>query len=300
MRPLPALLFALFAGIAAAQPVDLSRIEPDSVAVYQFTMNDDSRVTGHVLAIDAGTITVQSRSVGEVKLEKKKVNQVMLLDPGLVAQGLYWFPNPHATRHLFGPSAIPLRKGEGYYQNTYLLLNSVNVGVTNNLSLGAGFELLSLFSAGSQGPLYFVTAKGGFKVAERLHTAAGGVYASVPGADGDEDGDGRLGIGALYGQLTYGTREYQLTGSIGYGYTEDQLAEVPLITFGGMARLGRKVAFVSENWFFRMDEEPFTVLGYGLRFMGESVAVDLAFLNNANIVREIFIGIPYIDFVVKF
>jgi len=37
-----------------------------------------------------------------------------------------------------------------------------------------------------------------------------------------------------------------------------------------------------------------------VRFMGESIAVDLAFLNNSDIAEGIVIGVPWVDFVVKF
>jgi hypothetical protein len=48
------------------------------------------------------------------------------------------------------------------------------------------------------------------------------------------------------------------------------------------------------------DEGYYAVFSYGLRFMGESIAVDLAFLNNGDIAESIIIGIPWVDFVVKF
>ncbi|HNZ85615.1 MAG TPA: hypothetical protein PKN90_04720, partial [Paludibacteraceae bacterium] len=38
-----------------------------------------------------------------------------------------------------------LKKGEGYYQNTMLLLNSFNVGITDYFSIGGGIEFLSTF-----------------------------------------------------------------------------------------------------------------------------------------------------------
>ncbi|MBE9480617.1 MAG: hypothetical protein IMY69_02855 [Bacteroidetes bacterium] len=42
------------------------------------------------------------------------------------------------------------------------------------------------------------------------------------------------------------------------------------------------------------------IFSYGVRFFGERISVDLGFINNKDIIEEIVIGIPYVDFVVKF
>ncbi len=68
-----------------------------------------------------------------------------------------------------------------------------------------------------------------------------------------------------------------------------------------MSRVGRKWSLITENWIGPIvDDEYRGIYSYGIRFFGEKIAVDLAFLNNTDIFKEIAIGIPYIDFVVKF
>ena len=57
---------------------------------------------------------------------------------------------------------------------------------------------------------------------------------------------------------------------------------------------------VTENWLVPSDGY-YGVYSYGIRFMGEKITVDLAFLNNADIASDVLaIGVPYVDFVVKF
>jgi hypothetical protein len=38
---------------------------------------------------------------------------------------------------------------------------------------------------------------------------------------------------------------------------------------------------------------------YGIRFLAEKTAIDLAFINNPDIASAIIIGIPYVSFSVK-
>jgi hypothetical protein len=282
-----------------AQKVALNELVVDSAIVYQFDLLDGGRLMGTVLAIEGDTLVIHTRDAGDVRLAKVRVERITRISERANATGQYWFENPHGTRYLFSSSAIPLRQGEGYYQNTYLLLNSVAVGVTNNISVGGGIELLSMFVSDSPGPIFFLTAKGGAKVVKDLHVGGGVLYTSVPDVFSDGSSE-RVGVGFLFTQATYGNLDHQVTGSVGWAYGNDEIAQRPVLTLSGLTRVGRKIALLSENWFVPDELGYYAVFSYGVRFMGESIAVDLAFLNNSDIAEGIVIGIPWVDFVVKF
>ncbi|MEY3343107.1 MAG: hypothetical protein RL090_791, partial [Bacteroidota bacterium] len=59
-------------------------------------------------------------------------------------------------------------------------------------------------------------------------------------------------------------------------------------------------AFVTENWILYDGTKTTGIYSYGFRFFGSKMAVDLGFINNSDISKGIFIGIPYVDFTVKF
>jgi hypothetical protein len=58
------------------------------------------------------------------------------------------------------------------------------------------------------------------------------------------------------------------------------------------------MALVTENYYVSAASEMHTILGYGFRFFGEKLSVDLAFLTSAS--DPVFPGIPFISFAVKF
>jgi hypothetical protein len=61
-------------------------------------------------------------------------------------------------------------------------------------------------------------------------------------------------------------------------------------------------ALITENWLISPpnSQSKVPLISYGARFFGKKIAVDFAFVNNKDIAQSIFIGVPYIDFVVKF
>jgi hypothetical protein len=252
---------------------------------------DGSVIQGIFLGQTEGGIRLKTESAGEVFIPHAQIKSTKILDESRMRDGEYWFENPNATRYLFSPSAYSLKKGEAYYQNTYLVLNSFNIGLTDNITMGGGFELISTFTGT---PAFFLTPKATFQVSEKWRAGGGVLYANVIGVDEDFSG---LGIG--YGIVTYGNRDDNATLGMGYGFVDGELSSKPVITLSAMKRVSKRFGLVTENWFVPTDGY-YGVVSYGIRTMGERITVDLAFINNRDIAREIFIGIPYVDFVVKF
>lgn len=271
----------------------------DSTKLYRVEMNEGSVFIGNVIGRDSISLKMKTSSIPMVHIAYSSIKSFVAVDAENYKKGEYWFPNPHASRYLFGPTAFSLQRGDGYYQNTYLLLNSFNYGVTDHFTFGGGVELMSLFggfdSDGSD-PIIFITPKYTWNLNPKWNVGTGIIYASLPdfGADGS-----RSGVGIAYGIATYGNIEHNITGGLGWGFEGDEFNSKPIITISGMSRIASKAALVSENWLIPVDGY-YGIYSYGLRFFGEKLAVDLALLNNKDIAEEIFIGIPYIDLVVKF
>lgn len=281
------------AGILFAQEEIVQKEKSDSTKTYRIEIQDGSSYIGNILAQDSASIYFRTSLIPRIEIPRNAIASIVEVDQNNLKEGSYWFPNPNSTRYLFGPSAFPLNKGEGYYQNTYLFLNSFNVGVTNNISVGGGIELISTF--GSKTPIFFLTPKASFRVKENFSLAGGVLYASIP----EIEGPYRSNIGILYSVGTIGNIEDNFTFGLGWGFIDEEITERPILTFSGMTRIGPKASLITENWFVPADGY-YGVISYGIRFFGEKLAVDLAFLNNRDIANAIAIGIPYVDFVVKF
>ncbi len=136
--------------------------------------------------------------------------------------------------------------------------------------------------------MYF-NPKVGLSQSESFNLAAGALVVRAP-ADADFDDGGVAAI--YYGVSTMGSPDRHLTVGLGYGSADG--SDRAILMVGGESRVSRRIAFITENWFFGEQ-----LISYGFRFMGDKMTVDFAFLNTIG-QETIFPGIPYIDFVFAF
>ena len=108
--------------------------------------------------------------------------------------------NPQSSRYFFAPSGIQLKKGEGYFQ-TNIALNSVSLGINDHLTLGG---LISFVGAGG-------TLKIGKELAPNVHASFGGIGFS------DYYGELERPIGLIFGNITWGTDDRNITINLGTG-----------------------------------------------------------------------------------
>ncbi|MCP3930820.1 MAG: hypothetical protein GY705_17165 [Bacteroidetes bacterium] len=247
---------------------------------------DGNKFYGEVIERNTENIVIETSSVGKITVSVREVRQVKIISKEQIKKGKYWFENPNATRNYFGPTAIPMRKGEGYYQNFYIVFNGVNYGVTDNVTIGMAAVPLTWFSGGFNLGL---TGKAAFPIDENLYVGAGAIVGAVQDA-------GISGIG--FGVATYGTRDNNLTAGLGYAFSNEGTSR-PILTLSGMLRVGRRFGLVTENWFLIGVDQGY-IFSYGGRYMGEKVAIDLGFINHPEIIEEIGIGIPIVGVVINF
>jgi hypothetical protein len=255
---------------------------------------DGSVLYGRITEIRPGEITFES-TVGSMTIDINNIDSIEEVTPDRFRGGKYWFPNPNRTRMYIGSTARMLEKGKGYFLDIYVFFPSLAYALTDNITLSAGASLFPAVDAEDQ--LYYGTLKVGVPATEKLSVAASGLILRVPNWDDDDDLDEPVVVGALSGIGTYGTDDASVTLGLGFGYADDDFADKPLVTLGGEYRFARRMSFVSENWIIPEVEDP--LISYGLRFFGEGIAVDLAFVNVASS-EAIFPGIPYISFVYNF
>jgi hypothetical protein len=278
---------------------------------YLIRTTDGRTLVGTIVSVGKEHIAVESPLLGSISIPPEAITDFRL-------NLKIHFPNPNATRYFFAPSAFMLPKGEGYYQNTYILMNSINYGLTEKFTLAGGVIL----------PFWFyVTPKFGLQLSEHLAAACGLFYATSIILDRGMD----MGLGIGYGMLTAGGREYNITVACGYGYSRIgrnwDLTKYPIVMLGGMKRISPRFSLVTENWAVSSKFMQERVTGYvtdewggtypvtdmvwngtykyngivslGLRWMTEKISFDLALVLPVNIMDQ-FLILPYLDFFYKF
>lgn len=262
-----------------------------------------------------GTLVLESQILGRVEIRTSEISRITLAGAYVMKKhGAAWFVNPNATRYFFAPSAIPLRKREGYYQNAYLLANSVNVGLTDRFTLGGGVVIPLLF---------YVTPKYSLRVASNFYVGGGVLFTQSFITDFN------LSAGIGYGLATVGNPEHNFTLGCGYGFFKNEnqykTTSAPIVTLNGMSRISKRFSVVTENWLMPRagynkevlvtspNGDPMTEMVYvssnyyavagslGLRFMpGVKTSIDLSVVGVKADPAMKFIALPYLDVVIKF
>jgi hypothetical protein len=301
---LASLLLCVGAVLGAQQPAP----KPDTAARQIVRTRDGSTLFGRVISEDSTSIRVETAG-GVLALARADVLSITTVRASDMHDGEYWFPDPNRTRLLFAPTGRMLDQAEGYYMNTYLVLQSFAGGLTDRFTIGGGFSLLP--GVDPTDWLYYATPKVGLYRSNDLNVAvgafAGFLQHTSPG-----------GFGVVYGVATYGGPNSSITGGAGYAYAGSSISERPLFMLGGQQRVSRRFALISENYLYVQrvgsvsctgptdctdvsSNKTYGIVSYGLRFLGEKMSVDFAFLNAPGEADGwIFPGVPYISFGVKF
>lgn len=201
--------------------------------------------------------------------------------------------NLQASRYFFGPNAFGLKRGEGYYQNNWVFLNQVSVGLSERFTLGVGTVPLFIFGYGAPSPVWLSPKFNIPIIKNKLSIALGGLFGSVLGSEYNN------AFGIAYGAITLGDRNTNLNLSMGYGMADGEWADLPTISLSGMVRLTRKFYIISENYFIA----DVIITSFGGRTVWDEVSLDygLGFVLPTN--YENFsqpIGLPWLGLTVPF
>ncbi len=238
----------------------------------------------------SGTLKSQDKENIVIKTANGEINLISSNVKSIEADnynGKFAYANSHDTRYFFGPTAIPIQKRKGYYQNVLLTSNFANYGITNNISIGGGFEFISTMMGS---PIWFLTPKAGFKISDNIH--AGGGVIMVGMASG---GSASLG----YGVFTFGNSETNLSLGAGYGYFDGKLADRPAFMISGTHRLTNSIALLSENYILPSLNEVGIIPYFGIqgiRILTKKNAFDVG----AIVIPGAAIPIPFVGYAISF
>jgi small nuclear ribonucleoprotein (snRNP)-like protein len=266
------LLFLVSTNFKAQTPIDTVK-NSERVVVK---MNNGDEFRGKIIKRDQNSIVLETTN-GTLNLISSNVRSIDLD----LYKGKFRFPNSNETRYFFGPSAIPIKKGKGYYQNVLLTSNFVNYGLTKNFSFGGGVEFISLLL---RNPIWFLTPKVGFKVSERSHVGGGIIMAGF-----STEGTATLG----YGVYTFGSSESNLTIGAGYGLISGQFSNRPTIMVSGTHRVGNNFALLTENYFIPIGTATRYNGIFGFRTLAPKNSFDFGLI----VIPEILDVIPAIPFI---
>ena len=266
--------------------------DKQQVKTYQIETKDGNSFIGKVLSNDSVQVVFKSDLLGEITIRQADIKKMTTIDVKQVVGGQYWLENPQSTRYFFSPNGYGLKKGEGYYQNIWVLMNSFAVGVNDYVSLGGGIIPLFLFG-GVPTPVY-LTAKASIPVVKDKFNLGAGLLA------GTVLGEPDTGFGIFYGLATVGSRDRNVTAGIGYAISSNSETSSPMFNLNGMIRVGPKGYLLTENYLFTNGSSSVLMLSFGGRTIIKGAGLDYGLIIPAGSEIDSFVAIPWLGITVPF
>lgn len=267
--------------------------EPTAPAdtLYRIETNDGNIFIGKLVEISMEKVVIENETMGLITLGRPEIVRIEQIVDYVVILDDVWYRNLQSARYFFAPNGYGLKQGESYYQNTWIFYNQFSGAITDNFSMGVGMVPLFLF-AFAPTPVW-ITPKVSIPIVEdKVNLGAGGLLGYVIG--------GEAGFGILYGTLTFGGYDKNLTVGAGYAYAGDEFLNSPLINIAGLARVSKKGYLMMENFIVIQNGEmgALSILG-GRSMLGKS-ALDYGLA--LPLIPDLgeFIAIPWLGITIPF
>lgn len=263
----------------------------DTVNLYLINTIDNNEFIGEILNEDSDSLRIKTEILGEITISRSSIQKISPISITQLKGKEYWFENPQATRYFWSPNGYGLKKGEGYYQNVWILFNQFAVGVTDFFSLGGGILPAFLF-AGAPTPVW-ITPKFSIPVSkEKFNLGIGALAGTMIGNEGSN-------FGILYGTSTFGSRDKNLSIGIGYGFAGGEMAKSPTINISTMIRVGKRGYFLSENYYIPTSDATI-LISIGGRSIINNVSLDYGLFIPIVAGSDAFVAVPWLGIVIPF
>lgn len=253
---------------------------------------DGNEYIGVILERSVDKIRIKTEKLGEISILNKDVKRVSEVSSSRNKNGTYWLDNPQSTRYFWSPNGYNLKKGDGYYQNVWILFNQAVYGITDHFSAGLGVMPLFLF-AGAPTPVWLTLKYSVPVVKDKVNIGAGALMGTVIGGGG-----GTAGI--LYGISTFGSKDNNLSVGMGWGFADGQIASNPTININGMIRTGPKGYFITENYFIGTTNNFVVLMSLGGRRIIKNFGLDYGLFLPFGKDIGTFVAVPWLGFTVPF
>jgi hypothetical protein len=242
------------------------------------SLYDGTQVNGRILSVNDTLLAFRTISGIEMTIPLILINVSSELK-GEVINGVYYRKDPTQSHLFIAPTARPIEAGNVYFTDYLIFFPSINVGVTDFLSAGAGISVIP----GAQNELLYGNIKATFlnkNFSENSICIAGGA------AFANTTAGNTSGSSVFYALVTYSRNPFSLT----VGFIDPNQHNANILLLGGELRLSNSVKLISEDYYSPTGE--FGVYSFGIRFFSDKIAGDFGFFTYRDLLD--YSGFPFI------
>jgi hypothetical protein len=105
----------VFGKITLPKTIIKSETPIQEVLYVELGLINDRSIVGILQDFQITSIQLLTEKTGLLDISRSQIKRIQRIQKDQIQGDSYVFPNPHPTRYFFGPSAIPLKKGEKYF-----------------------------------------------------------------------------------------------------------------------------------------------------------------------------------------
>jgi hypothetical protein len=258
----------------------------DSTRTVRVETVDGNVFIGNVVSKDSLNLVIKTDIFGEIKIPLNNIKSRTEFKDLKKVGRQYWLPNPQSSRYFWAPNGYGLEKGSSYYQNIWILYNQFSVGLSDNISVGAGMLPLFLFG-GAPTPFWVVPKLSIPIVKDKFNIGAGAFLGTLLG-----DNSGAFGL--LYGTSTLGSRDQNMSLGLAYGFADGNWMKIPIINASFMLRVSPRGYLISENYIITTSRETLVLISMGGRSLIRNISLDYSLwipLGTDTLVAIPFLGV---------
>jgi len=263
---------------------DTSRVE-----IMEVKLKNGNTLVGELLRLGQDSIVIKNEQFGRIAFSKTEIEDYYGLDKS-TADEQGWDKEKYQSQYFISPTARPIGEGNRYYSNFNVFVNTFSFGVSENFSITAGFETVSII--GGRFPIVFVNPKLSIPVSENVYVGLGTSIFLVPFDD--------VNVGGLaYANTTIGSATKNFSAGLGIAYAVDGGSETPMIyQFGFILPLGKKVSILAESF---VDSSFEGLLNFGIRIISKrNIVFDIGLSRPTGVGDIGIVGIPLLSLSVPF
>lgn len=230
---------------------------------------DGNTYVGRALRMDSAEVVLTTKVFAELVFPRSSIRRMRSVSANRAGQGFLNAETPIAGAYFVGGSAHGLPAGEAYVHNGLLFIHRAALGITECLSIRGhilvDFDVFNwpmLIAPKFSLPLFN----------NRLTLALEGLMGrgmQIFTERGNSD------FSAFHSLITVGSRRANLTVGGGWNWMSGRWARRPFFSIHGSIPLGKRWAFLTENYLLRYYGDAAHVGAFGFRFLSTKVNAEL-------------------------
>lgn len=182
---------------------------------------DGDEFIGRTISLDSGMVAFKIQHANEILLDFKQVDSIKLIGSEDYRR---IYRSDFAERTALMPTAFALNRGALEYHNEFVFINTINYGVRDHFTVGAGIAPIP------SNYFYNIHLKLSENLGKNIHFALGGLFGAGWSDDAYTEGsDSQVRYFMPFGAVTLGSRQSFVSFSLGKAfYDENGEGESPV------------------------------------------------------------------------